>query len=144
MINWKKEAIEELKRLEDLKESIHHLNERIELTQNQLYNISAVQIGERVGGSGDGDDVRLSKMVELEELKARKLITEKRVQLLQDCLDKLSEEQRLILNRFYIRRTSDYIEELEEVLFKSRAQIYYEKDNALRRLVRLLYGIGVE
>ena len=144
MINWKKEAIEELKRLEDLKESIHHLNERIELTQNQLYNISTVQIGERVGGSGDGDDVRLSKMVELEELKARKLITEKRVQLLQDCLDKLSEEQRLILNRFYIRRTSDYIEELEEVLFKSRTQIYYEKDNALRRLVRLLYGIGVE
>lgn len=144
MINWKKEAIEELKRLEDLKESIHHLNERIELTQNQLYNISAVQIGERVGGSGDGDDVRLSKMVELEELKARKLITEKRVQLLQDCLDKLSEEQRLILNRFYIRHTSDYIEELEEVLFKSRTQIYYEKDNALRRLVRLLYGIGVE
>ena len=144
MINWKKEAIEELKRMEDLKESIHHLNERIELTQNQLYNISAVQIGERVGGSDDGDDVRLSKMVELEELKARKLITEKRVQLLQDCLDKLSEEQRLILDRFYIRRTSDYIEELEEVLFKSRTQIYYEKDNALRRLVRLLYGIGVE
>lgn len=144
MINWKKEAIEELKRLEDLKESIHSLNERIELIQGQLYNISAVQIGERVGSSDDGDDVRLSKMVELEELKARKLITEKRVQLLQDCLDKLSEEQRLILDRFYIRRTSDYIEELEEVLFKSRAQIYYEKDNALRRLVRLLYGIGVE
>lgn len=144
MINWKKEAIEELKRLEDLKESIHHLNERIELTQNQLYNISAVQIGERVGGSGDGDDVRLSKMVELEELKARKLITEKRVQLLQDCLDKLSEEQRLILNRFYIRHTSDYIEELEEVLYKSRTQIYQEKDRALRRLVRLLYGIGIE
>ena len=144
MINWKKEAIEELKRLEDLKESIHHLNERIELTQNQLYNISAVQIGERVGGSGDGDDVRLSKMVELEELKARKLITEKRVQLLQDCLDKLSKEQRLILNRFYIRHTSDYIEELEEVLYKSRTQIYQEKDRALRRLVRLLYGIGIE
>lgn len=144
MINWKKEAIEELKRLEDLKESIHHLNERIELTQNQLYNISAVQIRERVGGSGDGDDVRLSKMVELEELKARKLITEKRVQLLQDCLDKLSEEQRLILNRFYIRHTSDYIEELEEVLYKSRTQIYQEKDRALRRLVRLLYGIGIE
>ena len=144
MINWKKEAIEELKRLEDLKESIHHLNERIELTQNQLYNISAVQIGERVGGSGDGDDVRLSKMVELEELKARKLITEKRVQLLQDCLDKLSEEQRLILNRFYIRHTSVYIEELEEVLYKSRTQIYQEKDRALRRLVRLLYGIGIE
>ena len=144
MINWKKEAIEELKRLEDLKESIHHLNERIELTQNQLYNISAVQIGERVGGSGDGDDVRLSKMVELEELKARKLITEKRVQLLQDCLDKLSEEQRLILNRFYIRHTNDYIEELEEVLYKSRTQIYQEKDRALRRLVRLLYGIGIE
>lgn len=144
MINWKKEAIEELKRLEDLKESIHHLNERIELTQNQLYNISAVQIGERVGGSGDGDDVRLSKMVELEELKARKLITEKRVQLLQDCLDKLSEEQCLILNRFYIRHTNDYIEELEEVLYKSRTQIYQEKDRALRRLVRLLYGIGIE
>ena len=144
MINWKKEAIEELNRLEDLKESIHSLNERIELTQNQLYNISAVQIGERVGGSGDGDDVRLSKMVELEELKARKLITEKRVQLLQDCLDKLSEEQRLILNRFYIRHTSDYIEELEEVLYKSRTQIYQEKDRALRRLVRLLYGIGIE
>ena len=144
MINWKKEAIEELKRLEDLKESIHSLNERIELIQGQLYNISAVQIGERVGSSDDGDDVRLSKMVELEELKARKLITEKRVQLLQDCLDKLSEEQRLILDRFYIRHTSDYIEELEEVLFKSRTQIYYEKDNALRRLVRLLYGIGVE
>ena len=144
MINWKKEAIEELKRLEDLKESIHSLNERIELTQSQLYNISAVQIGERVGGSGDGDDVRLSKMVELEELKARKLITEKRVQLLQDCLDKLSEEQRLILNRFYIRHTNDYIEELEEVLYKSRTQIYQEKDRALRRLVRLLYGIGIE
>lgn len=144
MINWKKEAIEELKRLEDLKESIHYLNERIELTQNQLYNISAVQIGERVGGSGDGDDVRLSKMVELEELKARKLITEKRVQLLQDCLDKLSEEQRLILNRFYIRHTSDYIEELEEVLYMPRATIYREKDRALRRLTELLYGIGIQ
>lgn len=144
MINWKKEAIEELKRLEDLKESIHHLNERIELTQNQLYNISAVQIGERVGGSGDGDDVRLSKMVELEELKARKLITEKRVQLLQDCLDKLSEEQRLILNRFYIRRTGDYIEELEEMLFMPRASIYREKDRALRRFTELMYGIGIQ
>lgn len=144
MINWKKEAIEELKRLEDLKESIHHLNERIELTQNQLYNISAVQIGERVGGSGDGDDVRLSKMVELEELKARKLITEKRVQLLQDCLDKLSEEQRLIFNRFYIRRTGDYIEELEEMLFMPRASIYREKDRALRRFTELMYGIGIQ
>ena len=141
MINWKKEAIEELKRLEDLKESIHHLNERIELTQNQLYNISAVQIGERVGGTGDGDDVRLSKMVELEELKARKLITEKRVQLLQDCLDKLSEEQRLILNHFYIRHTRGYMDELTELLSIEQAEVYRRKDRALRRFTELMYGI---
>ena len=141
MINWKKEAIEELKRLEDLKESIHHLNERIELTQSQLYNISAVQIGERVGSSDDGDDVRLSKMVELEELKARKLITEKRVQLLQDCLDKLSEEQRLILDRFYIRHTRGYMDELTELLSIEQAEVYRRKDRALRRFTELMYGI---
>lgn len=142
MINWKKEAIDELKNYEDLKESIHSLNERIALTQNQIYNISACQIGERVGNSsGNGDDVRLNKMVELEELKARKLITQKRVQLVQNALDKLNNEQRRILELFYIKRPNAYMDELMQSFSIEQAEVYRRKNDALRRFTELMYGI---
>ena len=143
MINWKKELIDELKSHEARKEAIYNLTERIDLTKNQIYNISACQTAEKVETSHDNsDDIRLSKMVELEKLRIRKVITQKRVKLVQKCLDSLSKEQRLIIEHFYIKRTEGYIAELEEALFLSRTQIYKEKDNALHRLVELMYGIG--
>lgn len=139
MINWKTQAADELCAFEARKKSLQNLQERIETLSIQIHSLSANQMGESVKG-GSGEDVLLSKLVELEELKKQHTITRKYVELTQRCLDALTEEERLILERFYICRSQGWAEELMEQLYIERTEVYRRKDNALRKFTKVMYG----
>ena len=58
----------------------------------------------------------------------------------EQALAHLTDEQRLILDHFYMHRTRDYIDRLCEELGYERAQVYRMKDDALYMFTLYLYG----
>jgi len=59
------------------------------------------------------------------------------IQDVESCLEYLSERERCVLWHFYVQRTDDYIEILNEKLCVERSQIYRLKDKALRKFAML-------
>ena len=70
--------------------------------------------------------------------KVRGIATE--VMILDRALGSLTDEERLVLELFYIRRRKDHVGELKQRLGYESSTIYRIKDTALKRLSERLYG----
>ena len=57
-------------------------------------------------------------------------------------LSVLTQEQRTILDRFYIHRTDRYLDELMDELGYERRSIYYHHNAALRDFTVAMYGLS--
>lgn len=62
------------------------------------------------------------------------------IQDVESCMELLSERERCVLWHFYVQRTDDYIEILNEKLCVERSQIYRLKDKALQKFAMLSLG----
>ncbi len=58
----------------------------------------------------------------------------------ESCMELLSDRERCVLWHFYVQRTDDYIEILNEKLCVERSQIYRLKDKALQKFAMLSMG----
>ena len=85
----------------------------------------------------------LTNIVRREEL-ARQLESARAwVALTDGGLSALDEEDKLVLDRFFVHRRKGACEQLCEELDREKAQVYRRRDRALRRFTLALYG-GLE
>ena len=84
----------------------------------------------------------LSNIVHRDELKRR--LKEARLWVVQvdKALAVLDNEERLVLDRFYIHWTRGNVGELCERLNVEQATVYRKRDSALRRFTIALYGVA--
>ena len=94
----------------------------------------------RSGGSGSREDWILGCMVKKEKL----LRNLDRAKLWVEFMDKglavLTEDERHILDRFYINPAKGNVDRLCEELFVEKTALYKRKDAALRKFTVALYG----
>lgn len=141
-MNWKFEAIEKLKQYEAKKRSLQNIPEEISRLESAMAAIrSATADGTPVQGGGSGkEDMYLSNIVRREELARSQEMAQKWVKLVDDALDILTEDDRLILDRFYIHPEKGNVERLCMDLGCEKATAYRRRDQALRTLTISLYG----
>ena len=101
-MNWKFEAMEKLRLYEAKKQSLRSIPEEIERLESAMKSIrSATADGTPVKGGGSGrEDMMLSNIVHREELDRALEQARKWVDLVDAGLEILSQEERLILDRF--------------------------------------------
>lgn len=141
-MNWKYEAIEKLKEYSAKKQSLKSIPVEMARLESAMRSIrSATADGTPVSGGGSGrEDMMLSNIVHREEL-ARSLEQAKKwVALVDSGLEILTDDERKILDRFYISPAKGNVDRLCEELGVEKAQVYRRRDSALRHFTLCLYG----
>ena len=141
-MNWKKEAIEKLKEYNARKQAITSIPMEIAQLESAVRGIrSASADGVAISGGGSGrEDMLLSNICKREELK-RSLATAKVwVAQVEDAMAVLNQEERLVLDRFYINPARGNVDRLCGELNVEKPTIYRRKDDALRHFTICLYG----
>ena len=142
-MNWKREAIDKLKNYEAHREALENIPKEIKRLESAYAGIrSATTDGTPVSGGGNTrEDSMLSNIVHRDELKRRLKEARLWVAQVDKALAVLDDEERLVLDRFYIHRAKGNVGELCERLNVEQATVYRKRDSALRRLTIALYGV---
>ena len=142
-MNWKREAIDKLKNYEARREALENIPKEIKRLESAYASIrSATTDGTPVsGGSNTREDSMLSNIVHRDELKRRLKEARLWVAQVDKALAVLDNEERLVLDRFYIHRAKGNVGELCERLNVEQATVYRKRDSALRRFTIALYGV---
>lgn len=142
-MNWKREAIDKLKNYVAHQEALENIPQEIKRLESAYAGIrSATTDGTPVSGGGNTrEDSMLSNIVHRDELKRRLKEARLWVSQVDKALAVLDDEERLVLDRFYIHRAKGNVGELCERLNVEQATVYRKRDSALRRFTIALYGI---
>ena len=142
-MNWKREAIDKLKNYEAHWEALENIPKEIKRLESAYAGIrSATTDGTPVSGGGNTrEDSMLSNIVHRDELKRRLKEARLWVAQVDKALAVLDDEERLVLDRFYIHRAKGNVGELCERLNVEQATVYRKRDSALRRFTIALYGV---
>lgn len=142
-MNWKREAIDKLKNYEAHREALENIPKEIRRLESSFAGIrSATTDGTPVSGGGNTrEDAMLSNIVHRDELKRRLKEARLWVAQVDKALSVLDDEERLVLDRFYIHRAKGNVGELCERLNVEQATVYRKRDSALRRFTIALYGV---
>jgi len=143
-MDWKREAVDKLKNYEAKKSSLVRSTEEIKRLEDLLTNIrSATTDGTPVsGGGGSGRENALVNNIALrQELTRARKDAARWVRLVDSAMDMLDDQERLILDRFYIHPAKGNVDRLCDELGVERTRVYERKDNALRHFTLSLYGM---
>ena len=141
-MNWKFEAIEKLKEYTARKNAITSIPEEIKRLEEDAQRIRAASMDATPvqGGGSAREDMLLSNIVHREELQRRLSDALRWVDVVDAGLEVLSDEDRLVLDRFYIHPMRGNVDRLCDDLAIEKAAVYKRKEKALRRFTVALYG----
>ena len=144
-MDWKQEAAEKLLQYEARRQSLESIPAEIRRLELDYAALRST-VPDAIPAHGTGsrrEDAMLTNIVRREEL-ARQLESSRSwVDLTESGLAALDEEDRLVLDRFYLHRRKGACEQLCEELDREKAQVYRRRDRALKRFTLALYG-GLE
>lgn len=141
-MNWKQEAIDKLKNYEAHREALENIPKEIKRLESAYAGIrSATTDGTPVSeGGSTREDSMLTNIVRRDELKRRLKEARLWVAMVDQALSVLNNEERLVLNKFYIYRAKGNVGELCERLNVEQSTVYRKRDSALRHFTIALYG----
>lgn len=125
---YREEAIKKLKNYSRIKH------------QQEFLNIQLRALEERYSHLPPGCEDKPAKLSAINRLKSVYNSNREYMEFIENCLSCLSERERVVLWHFYVERTYDYIEIINEKLHIERSQIYRLKDKALRTFAMLSQG----
>lgn len=142
-MNWKREAIDKLKNYEAHRQALENIPREIKRLESAYMGLRSASTDRAPvsGGGGTREDCVLSNIVLRDELKRR--LKEARLWTAQvdKALAVLGEEEKLVLDRFYIQRAKGAVEALCESLSLEKSAVYDRRDKALRHFTLALYGV---
>lgn len=143
-MNWKTEASYKLKDYQARKLAMDNIPAELRRLESASTRIrSATTDGTPVSGGGGNarEDALISNIVQREELKRRLREAKLWVATVDRALAVLDDEERRVLELFFINRAKGNVERLMEELHLEKTRVYELKDRALRRFTLALYGI---
>lgn len=140
---WQQISIERLKDYKARKESLELIPEQIETLELNFTAIRAATMDESaVKGSGNKrDDALINNIAMREELKRNLEIAKREVKITESALSELTENEQIVLLKFFVNRSPKHVDILCEQLNMEKSSVYKIKDEALRRFTMACYGV---
>lgn len=140
-MNWKREAIEDLRRYSARKRSVENLQMRLNLLEEQYISLRGVSASEPVmGGVSKQEEMWIQNISEREKLRFSLKIALELTALTEKGLEVLDERELEIIRFFYIEPRSKNVDEICRKLFLEKSRVYQIKDEAIRKFVTAEYG----
>lgn len=143
-MDWKYVSIQRLKTYRDRKDSIEILETQLNTLEEKFIALRSVPTDTDpvMGGSGLArEDAIVDNIVLREELSANKSFAQRETEITEKGLSKLSMDERYILEKFYINRCPNHVEEVCRHLNIEKSEVYRRKNEALDRFTRICYGV---
>ena len=141
-MDWKKESMQELREYRKRKASLTSIRENIDTIKAEMSGIKSQLGSDGVGGgTSDADSRIVNLIVKKDKLEKTLSIASRNCSMVEDGLALLSDDERLILDEFYINPTGHHVERLCDALHLEKSRIYLRKDQALRSYTIARYGI---
>ena len=135
-------AIQRLKDYDFRKSSIENIKLQIETLEGQYLSIKSPQFDGMPRGSGGKDEnILIENIARRDELRFNLGIAEREVRITESALSVLSDDEKVILELFYISRPYNHIQKLMDKLHVSQSELFRRKDSALRKFTMAAYGI---
>jgi DNA-directed RNA polymerase specialized sigma subunit len=144
LVDWQRATIEDLRQYNQKRQSLTNITRKIEALEEQMKSIRCgLKESEPVSGGGGSrsEDRLINCIAEKEKLLHNYRAVKGQVQILESALASLTDQERLVLERFYINRLPGYLERLMDELSIEKSELYRRKDMILRKLTTSLYGI---
>lgn len=143
MVDWKREAIDKLRCYEAKKTSAARAAEEYRRLEDENTSIrGALKDGTPVtGGCSTREDALVSNIAHREELKLAIREARRWVRIVESGLAVLDEQERLVLDRFFIHPARGNVDRLCHELGVERSSVYNRRDRALRHFTFALYGV---
>lgn len=140
-MNWKREAIQDLKSYPQRKQSLDNIAERIRALDERFRSLKMISIDTPVMGGGSKQEENwINNIAERESLEMSLEISRKLVKLTERGLDVLDPTERRVIELFYITPCHNHIDRLCDELNFEKSRIYQIKDNALRKFTLAMFG----
>ena len=143
-MNWKTEAVYKLREYNSKKKALTNLEEKIKMKETEITAIRTSQLSQAPShgtNENTAQDRLISSIAEKDELKLNLAIVRRQIAAIEHGLAELDEEQRTVLDMFFIDRQCGYIGLLCDMLNVEVATVYRKKDEALRKFTVIMYGI---
>lgn len=145
-MNWKTEAAGRLRQYDSLKQACCNIPRELVRLHNRIYRVKGAGL-EAVGskqGYDRGDGALLNDLVLRQELRQNLERSRSWVRMTDQALQKLTEEERLILRRLYIFPETGGLDRLCQELGVEKSSVYRRRDRALEKFTLALYGAPEE
>lgn len=141
-MDWKREAADKLRKYQAKKEALRSIPEEIRMYEEMFNGIRSASADSTpvAGGGSTQEDMLLSNIAHREELKLAMNQARRWVSIVDRGLATLPEDERLILDRFYIHPAKGNVERLCGELGIEKASVYRRRDAALQHFTIALYG----
>ena len=135
-------AIQRLKDYEMRRQALVNIPAQIKTLEMQFLSIKSGEIdGMPKGNGGKNDDMLIYNIAKRDELAFNLEIAQREVAMTERGLNSLSEDEKTILEYFYISRPYNHISRLMDKLHVSQSELFRRKDIALRKFTMSLYGL---
>lgn len=142
MVNWKQHAAQDLEDYPLIQESLQNLPEEIQILEQAAYSIHSVRLDKIPvqGGTSRRESDLIDNIDRRGRLQGNLELAKRKAERIERGLSVLNNQERLVLERFFIHRTRDYMDRLCEELGCETAQIYRIKDAGLKKFTLAMYG----
>ena len=141
-MNWKSEAIKDLKTYPQRLKAKDNLKERMMILEEQFVSLRGISTSEPVkGGLSRQEEKMLDNIAERQRLEFSLKVVESLVELTEKGLAELDDKERKVLDGFYIKPIDNHVDRLCKELSLEKSSLYRLKDAALEKFTRSEYGI---
>lgn len=142
-MDWKKAAEDDLKLYNLRMLSLDNISERIATLKASKEGVKACVIDKAPvkGGQSKYEEMLINCIVEIERLSLNYEVTERLIKLTERGLSVLDDEEREVLESFYISGSERCLDVLRERLGYEKSQIYRIKDRALQKYTVACFGV---
>lgn len=133
-------AIEDLQSLAKRKAELQSIAERIRVLDGRMGAPKGAALDASPPTGRSYEDRLIDMIAKKDELQCKAKRIQVDVDRVERTLARLPDDQQMILDRFFVHRTRDYVDQLCEALGYERAQVYRDKDRAIRQYTLILYG----
>lgn len=140
-MNWKNESKEELREYEAKRSAAESIPDEIRQLKSQMMKLGGSSNATPVkGGGAIWEDRQINLIVKIEKLKMSLAYSKDWVSKVERGLSALSDDERLILDLFYINPAKGNVDCLCEELCLERSAVYARMEKALRHYTLARYG----
>lgn len=139
---WKKQAMNDLEMYEARKQALINIPDQIRELEEKLTSIRS-QTADSVsvkGGGGSRDDAYLNNIVARDQLQANLEEARRAVSRVTGALSVLNQEEKEILERFYMRPEKGVAFNMADEMGIDRKTVYHRKDAALKKFAAAMYN----